>query len=661
MPTSPMSEVVQYLRSTLLPEGADLTDGQLLECFVARREPAALEALVRRHGPMVWGVCRRILHNHHDAEDAFQATFLVLVRKAASVYPRAKVGNWLYGVAHQTALKSRATRAKRKERERPVTDRPEPAVADQDLWIDLQALLDQEVSRLPEKYRTVIVLCALEGKTVREAARQLGCPEGTVASRLARARSRLANRLARHGLAVSGGSLAAVLSQKAASGCVPTSVMSSTIKAVTLIAAEQAPSGIISAQAAALTEGVMKAMLLNKLVKATAALAGLVVLAMGLIGAGMLSSGAAGEKRNELNEGRLQEVLVQHPKPVESAPTEQFTGRLGKRQGDSVAVTFAVDERSYLRYQRLLQKHQVEGPGSPVQVGLADEDGFSHKGTLKGFDDRIDPEAGTVQTHATLPDPDRLLLPGMFVRVRIPFGPSQKVLQVPDEAVLADQGKHYLLVVNGEGIVERRAVSLGTADDNMRIVEKGVGADDWIVVGLVGALNPLVPGTHVKRRIVDDVPKEKKGPGKDELRQQEKPGKDEAHESRMGKADPAEGAGDGVAKKLWAGMSINQPLFRVGKDTNLLQFSFALVNDGDKVVDPRIPGHPRLIVNDKELDLSSVPGVGLRDERFKALPPGDNLQFGMTAGQFFDRPGVYRVYWQGEGFRSNEVIFRVMK
>ena len=164
MPTSPMSEVVQYLRSTLLPEGADLTDGQLLECFVSRREPAALEALVRRHGPMVWGVCRRVLRNHHDAEDAFQATFLVLVRKAASVHPRAKVGNWLYGVAHQTALKARATRAKRKERERQVTDMPEPAVADQDLWSDLQALLDQEVSRLPEKYRTVIVLCDTGGQ-----------------------------------------------------------------------------------------------------------------------------------------------------------------------------------------------------------------------------------------------------------------------------------------------------------------------------------------------------------------------------------------------------------------------------------------------------------------------------------------------------------------
>src|SRR4051812_4847842 len=111
--TTPMSKVIKHLRSALLLwEGAEPTDGQLLECFVSRREPAALEALVRRHGPMVWGVCLRILRNHPDAEDAFQATFLVLVRKAASVTPREMVGNWLYGVARQTARKARATAAK---------------------------------------------------------------------------------------------------------------------------------------------------------------------------------------------------------------------------------------------------------------------------------------------------------------------------------------------------------------------------------------------------------------------------------------------------------------------------------------------------------------------------------------------------------------------
>jgi RNA polymerase sigma factor (sigma-70 family) len=281
MPTSPVSEVIQYLRGALLPEGAGLTDGQLLECFVSRREPAALGALVRRHGPMVWGVCRRALGDQHDAEDAFQATFLVLVRKAASLHPRATVGNWLYGVAHQTALKARATRAKRKSRERPMKDVPEPAATDPDLWSDLRPLLDQEVSRLPEKYRAVFVLCELEGRAVREAARQLGLPQGTVASRLARGRALLRKRLARRGLAVSGASLAAALSREAAAGA-PAALLSSTIKAVTLVAAGQAAAaGTVSGTAAALAEGVLKAMLLAKL-KTAAAL----VLVAAVLGAG---------------------------------------------------------------------------------------------------------------------------------------------------------------------------------------------------------------------------------------------------------------------------------------------------------------------------------------------------------------------------------------
>jgi RNA polymerase sigma factor (sigma-70 family) len=268
MPTSPMTEVMQYLRGTLLPEGPGMTDGQLLECFVDRRDAAALEALLWRHGPMVWGVCRRILGNHHDAEDAFQATFLVLVRKAASVFPRAKVGNWIYGVAHQTALKARDIRARRRTRERPASHMPESAVKGRDLFHDLQPLLDLEISRLPEKYRTVIALCELGGKTVRETARQLGCPEGTVASRLARGKSMLAKRLARQGMAVTGATLAALLSRCAASASVPSSLMTSTIKAMTLVVAGQATTaGIISGTVAALTDKVVKAMFLNKLIK----------------------------------------------------------------------------------------------------------------------------------------------------------------------------------------------------------------------------------------------------------------------------------------------------------------------------------------------------------------------------------------------------------
>src|SRR5271169_374344 len=121
MATSHLNEVIDTLRrAALLREGAGLTDGQLLECYIRSQEEAAFAALVRRHGPMVWGVCRRVLRCHQDAEDAFQATFLVLIRKARSLVPREMVGNWLYGVAHQTALKARATSARRGTREKQV-------------------------------------------------------------------------------------------------------------------------------------------------------------------------------------------------------------------------------------------------------------------------------------------------------------------------------------------------------------------------------------------------------------------------------------------------------------------------------------------------------------------------------------------------------------
>ena len=163
MATGQLNGVIQHLRGAmLLRDGAGLTDGQLLTDYISSHDEAALAALVKRHGPMVWGVCRRVLSNYHDAEDAFQATFLVLVRRAASIASRELLANWLYGVAHQTAMKARATAAKRKGRERQVADMPEPAVFEQDQWSDLQPLLDQELSRLPDIYRVVIVLCDLE-------------------------------------------------------------------------------------------------------------------------------------------------------------------------------------------------------------------------------------------------------------------------------------------------------------------------------------------------------------------------------------------------------------------------------------------------------------------------------------------------------------------
>lgn len=279
MPTNPLSVVIQHLLADLRPDGDGMTDGELLARFVRSRDEDALAALVRRHARMVWGVCRRLLH-YHDAEDAFQATFLVLVRKAADV-PGQAVANWLYGVARQAAVRLRATAAKRGRRESQVVNMPEPTVPE-GRDADLQAVVDEELSRLPDHYRSVLALCDLEGMTRKEAARQLGIPEGSVASRLARARAMLAKRLNQRGIVFSG-SAAAVLSAGSASASAPPALVASTIKAASLLAAGRAV-GVISAKVAALTEGVVEAMFVSKMKS---------VLAVILV-AGLALAGAAG-------------------------------------------------------------------------------------------------------------------------------------------------------------------------------------------------------------------------------------------------------------------------------------------------------------------------------------------------------------------------------
>jgi RNA polymerase sigma factor (sigma-70 family) len=289
-------DVIQHLRAAVLSRKLEGTsDAELLAEFTRSRDAAALEALVRRHAQMVWGVCRRLL-NHHDAEDAFQATFLVLVRRSASVRSGDQVANWLHGVARQTALKARSAAARRLAREKSMVDLPEPAAAPEEFWDDLRPVLDQELSRLPAKYRAVIVLCDLEGLTRKEAANRLGCPEGTVAGRLGRARAKLAGRLARRGVVVPGGVLTAVLAARVASAGAPAALMRSTVKAATSVAAGRVASAAVSAGAAALTRGVLNTMMLSKF-KVLAAV--LLVLAAGLAVGGLLHrTQAAGPMRD---------------------------------------------------------------------------------------------------------------------------------------------------------------------------------------------------------------------------------------------------------------------------------------------------------------------------------------------------------------------------
>jgi RNA polymerase sigma factor (sigma-70 family) len=173
----------------------DLTDGQLLERFVRDHEGAAFAALVHRHGAMVLGVCRRVLRQPQDAEDAFQATFLILVQKAGSLEQPELLANWLYGVAYRTAQQARVRAARRSHHEKEAAAMTATQSEPNTAWPELREILDRELFQLPEKYRAPLVLCYLEGKTNEEAARLLGWPIGSMSARLARGRELLRDRL----------------------------------------------------------------------------------------------------------------------------------------------------------------------------------------------------------------------------------------------------------------------------------------------------------------------------------------------------------------------------------------------------------------------------------------------------------------------------------
>jgi RNA polymerase sigma factor (sigma-70 family) len=212
----------------------DEDDCRLLARFASQRDETAFEAVLRRHGPMVLGVCRRILRDEHVAEDAFQATFLVLARRAAAVPWRESVASWLYTVAQRIALKARIQNNRRRACETEILDMPTAEAKTEGTCHDLRPLLDEELGRLPQKYREPIVLCYLEGKTYDEAARQIGCPAGTVSGRLARARDLLRSRLSRRGLALPSTLLAEVLIEQAAPAAISNALLRSTLRVAAL-------------------------------------------------------------------------------------------------------------------------------------------------------------------------------------------------------------------------------------------------------------------------------------------------------------------------------------------------------------------------------------------------------------------------------------------
>jgi RNA polymerase sigma-70 factor (ECF subfamily) len=243
----------------------DLTDGELLAGYLARREEAVFGLLVQRHGPLVLGLCRRLLRDRHDAEDVFQATFFVLARKAGSIRRRGSLASWLHGVARRLALRLRSQAACRRGHERRAVPMESVERPDAATWEELRAVLDDEIGALPETLRAPVVLCHLEGKTQTQAAAELGVAQSTVGVRLQRARELLRQRLTRRGLTLTAGALAAALVEQAAPAQVPALLAIAAVRSAGAGAAGLAAAGAVPARVVALAEGVVRAMAMSNL------------------------------------------------------------------------------------------------------------------------------------------------------------------------------------------------------------------------------------------------------------------------------------------------------------------------------------------------------------------------------------------------------------
>jgi RND family efflux transporter MFP subunit len=652
--TVPLADVVRQLRMLVgRPGTADMSDAQLLERFVSTQEDAAFEKLMARHGAMVLNVCGQLLANPHDAEDAFQATFLILVRRASSIRRRGQVAGWLYGVAQRVASRLRAQGARQAARAKQgveyVAAEPSSGIE----MNDQQRMIHEEVNRLPERYRTPIVLCYLEGKTLQEVARDLDWTHGMVKGRLERARNLLRMRLAKRGAAPSAGVLTAIALQEARA--VPPALASATVRAAALLTAgKELAAGGFSSQVVSLVEGVLKTMFFTKLKIATAFL-----LVLGAVGAGaalVVHRSQAGDRPSPQQNvdperppsGSNQPSGVAIAAPVGPSPLKvevtkaisrtivdhsQFGGRteaatrqvvarlsgeliainvppegivkqgdvlfqidsrsfqveLSKARADLAAaqarlraadaelkrvqkdvaersastydllrvnarqeeaaaglkaaqanlelvqlqldstsirapisghvgqslvtagayvkvgtplatilarnplyVNFDIDERTFLLLERQSPKNKVNLLGASVQIGLTDEKDFPRSATVDFVAKEINPITGTLRVRAVLPNPDSLLLPGMFVQVRLATSKAHGAILVPEQAVLRREGQPTLWLLTEQNTVKTMPVQLGQLQDGWRVIRNGVTAGDKIIVTNQSKLKPGV-------------------------------------------------------------------------------------------------------------------------------------------------------------------------
>ena len=674
MARRPIDTLVHFLRGLVGSDGPGAhTDEQLLQRFVARRDPEAFAALVQRHGRLVLGVCRRILRDANDADDAFQATFLVLVRRASAIARPRLLANWLYGVARRTALAAKVRKAKQHTADRQVVERATTDPTAAVVWADLRPVLDEEVGRLPERYRVPFVLCYLEGHTNEEAARLIDCPKGTVLSRLAWARKRLRVRLTRRGLAPSAALFAAALAYHTASAeSVPLALTDGATRAAMAFAGTVPAAESIAADVVTLADGVLKHMFWTKI-----RYAALVALVLSLIGAAGVLAWSSPQHRQDGNKAvppetvqfvadqqkaeraDAAEVLVGQPLSRQVTDYQDFTGRIqaatrielrarvsgyltkvlvkdgakvkqgdvlfeidprpyqaetdraaaslaqseaqvaaavanleakknlfqknvvgqdevdkaasavvetkagvgvakatldlarlnlsytrvtapisgyigGQRldQGnlvkaddtilatlstrDRMLVYFEIDEQTALQLLRELGKDKNDAKElkeQPVEMAVAGEKDFPHRGKVEeAIDFTVNPKTGTLLLRAAFANPDGLLMPGLFCRVRLPLGKPYTALLLPDHAIGSEDGRKFVYVVNANNVVERRAVELGPLQGDLRVVKSGLKAEDWVVLGDLGKVQP---STTVKPRKVAVLEEKPASPAKE--------------------------------------------------------------------------------------------------------------------------------------------------
>jgi RNA polymerase sigma factor (sigma-70 family) len=348
MATAQLDMLLRHIRQ-LAARGCTVqrSDRQLLDDFSASRDEAAFSTLVARHGPMVLRVCRRVLHHEQDAEDSFQATFLVLAQHTASIRKPEALAEWLHGVAYRTAMEAKRKAARRRYHEAQVRNAP-PKTAASPTWDDVQAVLDEEIQRLPKAFRSVFVLCALEGKSGPEAAAVLGIQPGTVSSRLVRARQRLQQRLTRRGIELSALLAALAVTENAGTAAVPALLASVTVRSGLLVAAGGTAAGVIPAHVAKLAAGVTKAMFLTQ-----AKITTMIVLTASLLasGAGVITHQALAGKP----------VAAQAP---EIKPPGRKPNQLAAKQEISKTDVVAIKEQAQ---EKLAYSGRVLAPdGHPV-------------------------------------------------------------------------------------------------------------------------------------------------------------------------------------------------------------------------------------------------------------------------------------------------------